>query len=36
MDDLKNLEAIGFTLHGPAYLIAVILFSVVGWASSLG
>jgi hypothetical protein len=33
MDELKTLEALGFTLPSPAYLIGAILFSVIGYAA---
>jgi hypothetical protein len=33
MDGLKLLEALGFTLPGPAYLFGMIVFSVVGLAA---
>ena len=33
MDNLKTLEAMGFTLPSPAYLFGVILFSVLGYAA---
>jgi hypothetical protein len=33
MDDLKNLESMGFTLGSPSYLFGVIFFSLLGWAA---
>jgi hypothetical protein len=33
MDELKTLEALGFTLPSPAYLIGAIFFSVIGYAA---
>lgn len=33
MDDLKNLESLGFTLPSPAYLIGAILFGIIGYAA---
>ena len=32
MDELKNLETMGFTLPSPAYLFGIILFGIVGFA----
>lgn len=32
MDDLQALEALGFTLPTPAYLIGAILFGIIGYA----
>jgi hypothetical protein len=32
-DDLKALEALGFSLPTPAYLIGAILFGIVGYAA---
>jgi hypothetical protein len=32
-DDLKTLEALGFSLPSPAYLIGAILFGIVGYAA---
>ena len=33
MDELKTLEAMGFTLPTPAYLIGAVLFGVIGMAA---
>jgi hypothetical protein len=33
MDDLKTLEAMGFTLPSLPYLIGAILFSIIGYAA---
>lgn len=33
MDNIKNLENMGLTLPSPAYIFAVILFSVIGYAA---
>jgi hypothetical protein len=33
MDDLKTLEAMGFTLPSPAYLFGAILFGIIGYAA---
>jgi hypothetical protein len=32
-DDLKTLEALGFSLPTPAYLIGAILFGIVGYVA---
>ena len=31
MDDLAELQSLGFTLPSPAYIAGVILFSIVGF-----
>lgn len=33
MDQLKTLESLGISLPTPAYLIGVILFSIIGFAA---
>jgi hypothetical protein len=33
MDSINNLEAMGFTLPSPAYLVGAILFGIVGYAA---
>ncbi len=33
MDNINELETLGFTLPTPAYLFGMILFSVVGYAA---
>jgi len=33
MDELKTIEDMGFTLPSPAYLFALILFGVIGFAA---
>ena len=33
MDELKNLETLGFTMPGPAYLFGLLLFGIVGYAA---
>lgn len=33
MDNLKNLETLGFTLPSPAYLIGAVLFGIIGFAA---
>lgn len=33
MDELKTLEAMGFTLPSPAYLIGAVLFGIIGFAA---
>jgi hypothetical protein len=33
MDELKVLESMGFTLPSPAYLLGVVLFSIIGFAA---
>ena len=33
MDELKTIETMGFTMPSPAYLIGVILFSIIGYAA---
>jgi hypothetical protein len=33
MDDLQTLQTLGFTLPTPAYLIGMLLFSLIGFAA---
>ena len=33
MEELKTLESLGFTIPTPAYLIGVVLFSIIGYAA---
>lgn len=33
MDELKALEALGFTMPSPSYLVGAILFSIIGYAA---
>jgi hypothetical protein len=33
MDNIKDLEAMGLSLPSPAYIFAVILFGVIGYAA---
>jgi hypothetical protein len=33
MDNIKELEAMGFTLPSPAYIFGAILFGVIGYAA---
>jgi hypothetical protein len=33
MNELKNLESLGFALPSPAYIVGAILFGVVGYAA---
>ena len=33
MDELKNVEALGFAIPSPAYLFGLLLFSIVGYAA---
>jgi hypothetical protein len=33
MDNIKELETMGFTLPSPAYIFGVILFGVIGYAA---
>ena len=30
MDELKSLESLGFTLPSPAYIVAAIMFGIIG------
>ncbi len=33
MNDLKNLESMGFTFPSPAYLFGALLFGAIGYAA---
>jgi hypothetical protein len=33
MDDLKDLNSLGFTLPSPAYIVGAILFGIIGFAA---
>ena len=33
MDELTNLEALGFTLPSPAYIFGTVLFGIIGYAA---
>ena len=33
MDELKNLESLGLTLPGPAYIFGAILFGIIGYVA---
>jgi len=33
MDEIKNLESLGFAMPSPAYLFGAILFSILGYAA---
>ena len=33
MDELKTLDAMGFSLPSPAYLFGALLFGLIGWAA---
>ena len=33
MDELKSLESLGFTLPSPAYIVAAIVFGIIGFAA---
>lgn len=33
MDELKTLESLGFTLPSPAYIVAAIVFGIIGFAA---
>ena len=33
MDELQTLGALGFTMPTPAYLVGVIIFSIIGYAA---
>lgn len=33
MDELKSLESMGFTLPSPAYIVAAIVFGIIGFAA---
>jgi hypothetical protein len=33
MDDLNSLQSLGFSLPTPAYLVGLVMFSVIGYAA---
>jgi hypothetical protein len=33
MDELTNLEALGFTLPSPSYIFGTVLFGIIGYAA---
>ena len=33
MDDLQNLQSLGFTLPSPAYIFGAIVFGIIGFAA---
>ena len=33
MDELKSLDAMGFSMPSPAYLFGALLFGLIGWAA---
>ena len=33
MEELKTLDAMGFTMPSPAYLFGALLFGLIGWAA---
>ena len=33
MDDLKDLQSLGFTLPSPAYIFGAIVFGIIGFAA---
>ena len=33
MDELKSLESLGFSLPSPVYIVAAIVFGIIGFAA---